>query len=88
MLKDFAKKSDLKDIMTRLDSLEHEQTNLSDKLKDTDKKTHRLAHKHKKWKPKWLEMLANLNELNNNMKNKVDMTYMNEELDRIKNLIN
>lgn len=63
MLKDYAKKSDINSINSRLDKLESDFGEMSDKVEDLDKGNKRLTHKHKKWRPKWVQMQLIINEI-------------------------
>lgn len=75
------KKSDLDDILKRLAKCEKKAKKAKDKVKKQEKK-------HKKWKPKWVQMEKDIEELKKMVGNKLDSAIFDEEIDRLKNLIN
>jgi chromosome segregation ATPase len=81
LLKDFAKKSDMEDLKKRLEKCEKKAKKAKDGLKKQEKKM-------KKWKPKWKQMEKDIEELKGLLKDKVDCNIFDEEMEKIKNLIN
>ena len=81
LLSNYLKKSDFDDLLKRLEKCEKK----AKKAKDGVKK---LEKKNKKWKPKWKQMEKDIEELKGLVKNKVDYNIFDEEMERLKNLIN
>eukprot|EP00347_Sterkiella_histriomuscorum_P001908 403370209 len=71
----------LNDYLKRLEKCEKK----SKKAKDLSKKN---AKKHKKWKPKWEHMQKDIEDLKKLMNQKTDQSLFDEEIDRLKNLLN
>ena len=81
MMKDFVKKQDLDSLLSRIEKVEKEN-------KEQDSKIDKQRKKHQKWKPKWIQMQKDIEELKKQIKNTVDQSTFDDELDRIKSLIN
>jgi chromosome segregation ATPase len=75
------KKSDMESLLKRLEKCEKK----SKKAKDTASKCEK---KHKKWKPKWIQMQKDIEELKALLGNKVDYNVFDEEMEKIRDLIN
>ena len=75
------KKSDLDSLEKRLEKCEKK----TKKAKDNSKK---CLGKVQKWKPKWKQMEKDIEELKKLMGNKLDCSLFDEEMEKLKNLIN
>jgi predicted nuclease with TOPRIM domain len=75
------KKSDLDALLKRMDKCEKEAG-------EAKESSHKCIKKMKKWKPKWKQMEKDIDELKKLMSNKLDCSLFDEEIDKLKNLIN
>jgi len=75
------KKSDLENLTKRLEKCERK----SKKAKDNSKKNLKTIEK---WEPEWEQMEKDIEELKKLMSNKIDCTLFDEEMDKLRNLIN
>jgi hypothetical protein len=75
------KKSDLDALMKRLEKCEKK----SKKAKDLSQKS---LKKLKKWKPVWIQMQRDIEELKKLMGNKLDCSMFDEEMQKMRDLIN
>ena len=82
LLADFMKKNEFEDYLKRLEKCEKK----AKKAKDMAKKSHKKLKE--KVKPKMKEMEKDIEELKEMMKNKLDCTLFDEEMERLKAIIN
>jgi chromosome segregation ATPase len=75
------KKGEFESLLDRIEKLEKE-------TKEHDKNIKRQSGKHKKWKPRWIQMQKDIEELKKLIKNTVDRGTFDEEIERLKDLIN
>jgi predicted nuclease with TOPRIM domain len=81
LLKSYMKKSDLDAVLKRLEKCEKD----SGEAKEGSSKCLNKVHK---WKPKWKQIERDIEELKKQLGNKLDCALFDEEMDKMKNLIN
>lgn len=82
LLEDFLKKNEFEDYLKRLEKCEKK----AKKAKDMAKKCHKKLKE--KVKPKIKHMEKDIEELKEMMKNKLDISIFDEEMERLKSIIN
>jgi chromosome segregation ATPase len=81
LLNDYMKKSEMDDILKRLEKVEKKSKKAKDMAIKCDKRD-------KKWKPKWKQMEKDIDELKAMMSNKTDCSLFDSEIEKLKDLIN
>jgi small-conductance mechanosensitive channel len=71
----------MEDLRKRLEKCEKKAKKAKDMAKKQDKK-------HKKWKTHWLQMEKDIEELKKLLGGKVDCQIFDEEIEKLKDLIN